>query len=94
MSLAVGIVLGIVVIVAIGSIYFVRINHTRTQRNGNVIDLKSRSRRSGGVDRGQVCSRCKQRRKLTFYSDASGAVRGLCKTCRRELEQHQELYPV
>ncbi|HAG00172.1 MULTISPECIES: hypothetical protein [Paenibacillus] len=93
MEVAVGI--AVIIIAVFVSVFFARLRRTRqAAKGGNVIDLKSRSRRSGGTGRGQVCSRCKQRRKLTFYADASGAVRGLCKACRRELERHQELYPV
>ncbi|WP_206098292.1 hypothetical protein [Paenibacillus ihbetae] len=93
MEIAAGIV--IIIIAIFGFVFYARFRRTRQAvKGGNVIELKSRSRRSGAEGKDQACSRCKQRRKLMFYADASGAVRGLCKTCRRELEQHQELYPV
>ncbi|WP_145038609.1 hypothetical protein [Paenibacillus sp. Y412MC10] len=62
-------------------------------RKGNVIQLKSKTRSSSG-QRGQACSKCRRKRPLTFYADDSGAVRGLCTDCKKELGRHQELYPV
>ncbi|GGF93651.1 hypothetical protein [Paenibacillus aceti] len=42
----------------------------------------------------QKCSRCKRRKKLTFYANDYGVVRGLCKECRKEIGDKEELYPI
>lgn len=59
----------------------------------NVIHLKTKTRTRSGQD-GQACSKCRRKRQLIFYADDSGGVRGLCTDCKRELERHQELYPL
>lgn len=65
----------------------------RSGSERNVIHLKAKTRTRSGQD-GQVCSKCRRKRQLFFYADDFGAVRGLCTDCKRELERHQELYPV
>lgn len=59
----------------------------------NVIRLNTTARTRSG-QHGQACSKCRRKRQLIFYADDAGAVRGLCTDCKRELERHQELYPV
>lgn len=64
-----------------------------SKHNSNVIDLKSKLKDSRIKDV-QACSKCRRKRQVTFYADDSGAVRGLCNECKKELSQHRELYPV
>lgn len=64
-----------------------------TMNSSNVIDLKSKLKDSRAKDV-QACSKCRRKRQVTFYADDSGAVRGLCNECKKELSQHRELYPV
>ncbi|WMT41874.1 hypothetical protein RE628_05330 [Paenibacillus sp. D2_2] len=42
----------------------------------------------------QKCSRCKQAKKLIFYANNFGVVRGLCKQCRKEIGDKEELFPI
>ncbi|MGY5342091.1 hypothetical protein ACXFAU_06505 [Paenibacillus glucanolyticus] len=91
-----GWILGIMVVVIL--VVFVVTGMKRKSssvRGSNVIQLKSKANvKIGSENNAQPCSRCRHKRQLTFCADDAGAVRGLCNECRRELEQHQELYPV
>ncbi|MGE7826066.1 hypothetical protein [Paenibacillus sp. NPDC093718] len=79
------------VLVLLAVVWFRRKKSSESARN--VIHLKTKTRTRSGQD-GQVCSKCRRKRQLIFYADDSGAVRGLCTDCKKELERHQELYPV
>lgn len=68
------------------------------RRRSNVIQLSQR--RSSSMDSdiiapgNQKCSRCGQAKKLIFYSNDGGHVAGLCKECRKDIGDKQELYPI
>ncbi|MNE68749.1 hypothetical protein D3C76_309640 [compost metagenome] len=42
----------------------------------------------------QKCSRCGKVKRISFYADEYGAIKGLCKECRKEIESTRELYPL
>ncbi|OIA99204.1 hypothetical protein AK95_18685 [Paenibacillus sp. LC231] len=79
------------VLVLLAVVWFRR--KKRSGRERNVIHLNTTTRTRSG-QHGQACSKCRRKRQLIFYADDAGAVRGLCTDCKRELERHQELYPV
>lgn len=64
----------------------------------NVIYLPKKRTSSKNSDittkRNQKCSRCNQAKKLVFYSNDFGHVAGLCKNCRKDIGDKQELYPI
>ncbi|MGG4552639.1 hypothetical protein [Paenibacillus humicus] len=64
----------------------------------NVIYLPKKRTSSKSSDmtttRNQKCSRCNQAKKLVFYSNDLGHVAGLCKNCRKDIGDKQELYPI
>ncbi|WP_055107968.1 hypothetical protein [Paenibacillus ihumii] len=66
--------------------------------SSKVIHLSKKRFSSGRSDlaapRSQKCSRCNQVKKLVFYSNDWGHVAGLCKECRKEIGDKQELYPI
>lgn len=68
------------------------------RQRGNVIHMSHRRHFSMDSDiialGNQKCSRCNRARKLTFYSNDWGHVAGLCKECRKEIGDKQELYPI
>ncbi len=90
MGWMIGMVAGAVVVLLV-LVRFRRKKSSASERN--VIHLKTKTRTRSG-QHGQVCSKCRRKRQLIFYADDSGAVRGLCTDCKKELERHQELYPV
>lgn len=63
------------------------------RKSGNVIPLQAKRKAQESTD-AQPCSRCRKRRKLTYYASDAGTISGLCTDCRKELERHQELYPL
>ncbi|RAR45979.1 hypothetical protein [Paenibacillus sp. MDMC362] len=79
------------VLVLLAVVWFRRKKRSGGERN--VIHLNTTTRTRSG-QHGQACSKCRRKRQLIFYADDTGAVRGLCTDCKRELERHQELYPV
>lgn len=92
----------ILAVVGVASVIYVAIFHRKKHGgSGNVVFLhekrKERSmknetgRKSG---KSQLCSKCKQRRPLLFYANEAGAVKGLCKECKKAAERQEELYPV
>ncbi|MFG1734896.1 hypothetical protein [Paenibacillus sp. 843] len=85
----IGMVGGAVVVLLV----LVRFRRKKSGSDRNVIHLKTKTRTRSG-QHGQACSKCHRKRQLIFYADDSGAVRGLCTDCKKELERHQELYPV
>ncbi|MEC0309763.1 hypothetical protein P4H67_23690 [Paenibacillus lautus] len=85
----IGMVAGAVVVLLV----LVRFRRKKSGSDRNVIHLKTKTRTHSG-QHGQACSKCRRKRQLIFYADDSGAVRGLCTDCKKELERHQELYPV
>ncbi|WP_243390977.1 hypothetical protein [Paenibacillus sp. GM2FR] len=85
----IGMVAGAVVVLLV----LVRFRRKKSGSDRNVIHLKTKTRTRSG-QHGQACSKCRRKRQLIFYADDSGAVRGLCTDCKKELERHQELYPV
>ncbi|MFH0071208.1 hypothetical protein [Peribacillus sp. NPDC056705] len=92
MGLALGIIL-VIVIISIMVIIFRKRTSGNHRSSSNVIELKSRSI-NHRQDQVQACSKCGRKRPLIFYANDAGSVKGLCKECKRELEQHQDLYPV
>lgn len=89
MEWMIGMVGGAVVVLLV----LVRFRRKKSGSDRNVIHLKTKTRTRSG-QHGQACSKCRRKRQLIFYADDSGAVRGLCTDCKKELERHQELYPV
>lgn len=65
----------------------------RKRRSGTVVPLQGKRKGPGSADT-QPCSRCRKRRKLTYYANDAGVVSGLCTECKKVLERHQELYPM
>lgn len=91
-----GWILGIAFVAVLVVIVVIGMKRKANRVSGsNVIQLKSKAKtKISSANHGQPCSRCKRRLQLTFCADDAGAVRGLCDECKKELSQHQELYPV
>lgn len=92
----------ILAVVGVASALYVAIFHRKKHGgSGNVIFLheKRKERAAKGEagrksGKGQICSQCKRRRPLLYYANGAGAVKGLCKDCKKAAERQEELYPV
>ncbi|AZK47367.1 hypothetical protein [Paenibacillus lentus] len=67
-------------------------------QKSNVIQFSKKRRSSIDSDiiapGNQKCSKCNRAKELIFYSNDWGQVAGLCKDCRKEIGDQQELYPI
>lgn len=42
----------------------------------------------------QKCSKCGQIKKIAFFADQYGVVKGLCSDCKKVIEKNRELFPI
>ncbi|WP_019638610.1 hypothetical protein [Paenibacillus fonticola] len=87
------------VMAVIGSTIAVIKKRKLGSQGSNVIPMAKRKRTSRGnsdiiTTGNQKCSRCGQAKQLVFYANDWGHVAGLCKACRKEIGDKQELYPI
>ncbi|WP_110932692.1 hypothetical protein [Paenibacillus bouchesdurhonensis] len=88
----------IVIIAAVWAVIAITKKNSSERRKDNIVQLTKRRRAMKNSEtlasRNQKCSRCNKAKRLIFYSNDWGHVAGLCKECRKEIGDKQELYPI